>query len=128
MLVPSDGEGGDQCGFAVAMSDDTVVIGSRWDDDGAYAGGSAYVFDLDQPILDCNDNLVDDVCETAAGISVDCNTNSVPDECDIASGDSSDVNGNGIPDECDADLDGDGSVGVKDLHILLGIWGPSGEW
>lgn len=124
MLVPSDGEGGDQFGFEVAMSGDTVVIGSRWDDDDAHAGGSAYVFDLDQPILDCNDNLVDDVCETAAGISVDCNANSVPDECDIASGDSSDVNGNGIPDECDADLDGDGSVGVKDLLILLGSWGP----
>ena len=124
MLVPSDGEGGDQFGFEVAMSGDTVVIGSRWDDDGAYAGGSAYIFDLDQPILDCNDNLVDDVCETAAGISFDCNANSVPDECDIASGDSSDVNGNGIPDECDADLDGDGSVGVKDLLILLGSWGP----
>ena len=40
-----------------------------------------------------------------------------------------DLDGNGIPDECDADpcpadLDGDGSVGVKDLLILLGVWGP----
>ncbi|MCH7849630.1 MAG: ASPIC/UnbV domain-containing protein [Planctomycetes bacterium] len=26
--------------------------------------------------------------------------------------------------ECNADLDGDGAVGVKDLLILLGVWGP----
>ena len=26
--------------------------------------------------------------------------------------------------ECNADLDADGAVGVKDLLILLGVWGP----
>ena len=55
----------------------------------------------------------------------DCNNNGVLDECDIADGFSRDDNNNGIPDECEipGDLDGDGSVGVKDLLILLGSWG-----
>ncbi len=66
------------------------------------------------------------------GGDVDCNLNLIPDSCDIASGTSRDVNGNGIPDECEppgipGDLDGDGSVGVKDLLILLGDWGPCAD-
>ena len=42
---------------------------------------------------------------------------------------SGDLNGSGIPDECEAagDLDGDGVVGINDLLLLLGAWGPSGE-
>ncbi|MCH8260231.1 MAG: hypothetical protein IIC46_08485, partial [Planctomycetes bacterium] len=37
-----------------------------------------------------------------------------------------DTNGNGIPDECECpgDLDNSGDVGVKDLLVLLGAWGP----
>ena len=66
------------------------------------------------------------------GNDVDCNFNLIPDSCDIASGTSRDVNGNGIPDECESpgipgDIDGDGSVGVKDLLILLGDWGPCAD-
>ena len=43
-----------------------------------------------------------------------------------SAGTSPDLNANGIPDECDdeGDLDGDGTVGVNDLLILLGAWGP----
>ena len=42
---------------------------------------------------------------------------------------SGDLNGSGIPDECEAagDLDGDGVVGINDLLLLLGAWGPCGE-
>ena len=60
------------------------------------------------------------------GDDVDCNLNLIPDICDIASGVSSDNNSNGIPDECESilgDLDGDGVVGSPDLIILLGQWG-----
>jgi hypothetical protein len=69
---------------------------------------------------DCNADGVPDECEP------DCNGNSIADECDIAGGGSTDLNNNGVPDECDeaADLDGDGIVGVGDLLILLGAWGP----
>ena len=63
------------------------------------------------------------------GLNSDCNFNLIPDNCDIADGTSLDRNNNGIPDECEppgipGDLDGDGVVGVKDLLILLGEWGP----
>ncbi len=60
------------------------------------------------------------------GDETDCNLNARPDACDIASGFSGDVDGDGIPDECqcDADLDGDGTVGVSDLLVVLAEWGP----
>ncbi|MCH8260942.1 MAG: PQQ-dependent sugar dehydrogenase [Planctomycetes bacterium] len=60
-------------------------------------------------------------------VDPDCNNNGVADACDIAAGTSMDTNGNGIPDECECmwDLDGTGDVGVKDLLILLGAWGPN---
>jgi len=61
------------------------------------------------------------------GNDVDCNVNLVPDVCDIAAGSSADDNGNGIPDECEAvlgDIDGDGVVGINDFLMLLGDWGP----
>ncbi len=78
------------------------------------------------PSPDCNGNGVLDSCDIADGTSEDCNGNGIPDECDIAGGTSQDINGNGVPDECEClpDLDGSGNVGVKDLLILLGAWGP----
>ena len=53
------------------------------------------------PIVDCNDNGVDDAEDIATGFSDDCNGNAIPDDCDLAEGSSPDVNGNGVPDECD---------------------------
>ena len=42
---------------------------------------------------------------------------------------SDDDNNNGVPDECETpgDLNGDGMVGVDDLLILLGNWGPCAD-
>lgn len=59
-------------------------------------------------------------------ISYDCNGNGVSDFVDVATGTSSDLNGNGYPDECETpgDLNGDGSVNVLDLLLLLTDWGP----
>ena len=62
------------------------------------------------------------------GFDSDCNFNMIPDSCDIADGRSLDKNNNGIPDECETpripgDIDGDGSVGVSDLLVLLANWG-----
>ena len=56
----------------------------------------------------------------------DCNNNGQHDACDVSSGSSLDENANGIPDECEqpADMDGDGVIGVIDLLLLLGDWGP----
>ena len=81
---------------------------------------------------DCNGNGIPDECDIADGTSEDCNGNSIPDECDIADGTSADCNSNNIPDvcECVADITGpnngppDGIVGVNDLLLLVGTWGP----
>ena len=106
-LKSSDAAAQDVFGISLAVSVDRAIIGAYWDDDNGNRSGSAYYF---------------------AGFS-DCNDNDTVDLCDIADGQSDDVNGNGIPDECEApcpwDLDGSGDVGVKDLLILLGEWGPN---
>jgi len=43
-LTASDGAVGDEFGYSVSLSGDTVVIGARWDDDAGGNSGSAYVF------------------------------------------------------------------------------------
>jgi hypothetical protein len=43
-LLASDGAAGDLFGIAVAISDDTAIVGSRFDSDAGSASGSAYVF------------------------------------------------------------------------------------
>jgi hypothetical protein len=43
-LLPSDGMADDNFGFDVAIDGDTVVVGSRYDDDVGASSGSVYVF------------------------------------------------------------------------------------
>jgi predicted outer membrane repeat protein len=69
-------------------------IGDPVVDMGAYEFGAA-------PVVDCNDNRLEDDCELTIAISPDCNGNHTPDACDIADGSSADCNENAIPDECD---------------------------
>jgi len=38
------------------------------------------------PIVDCNNNGVDDLIDISSGAAADCNANQIPDTCDIASG------------------------------------------
>lgn len=45
-LLPDDGEADDGFGSSVAMNDDVVVVGARYDDPGGTWSGSAYVFDV----------------------------------------------------------------------------------
>src|SRR6185295_311724 len=59
----------------------------------------------------------------------DCNANGSPDGWDIATGLSSDLNHNGIPDDCEScigDLNGDRSINLNDLVVLLSNYGESG--
>ncbi len=97
-LLASDGGPFDRLGRSVSISQDIALI---------KGGGKGYIF---------------------AGMSgLDCNDNGEPDACDIFDETSDDQDGNGIPDECDSipgDIDGDGTVGVNDLLILLSRWGP----
>lgn len=102
-VTASNGGPGDNFGGSVALSQDMLLVGSHR---ASQLPGGAYLY---------------------AGLSdLDCNNNGEPDSCDIFDHTSEDRNANGIPDECEnpADLDGDGSVGVGDLLILLGNWGP----
>ena len=104
-LTPNDLAAGDVFGASVSISPSYAAVGATFDDDAGNNSGSAYVF----------------------GVSGDCNGNGSPDACDILDGVACDCNDNGVPDECEGcigDLDGDGTVGVKDLLILLGSWGP----
>jgi len=46
-LVPSDTDAGDEFGFAVAISGNTLVVGAPSDDDAGSESGGAYVFERD---------------------------------------------------------------------------------
>ncbi len=119
--------------IGVAVSEDAIYVSSHGD-------GGVYSFELDangQPVasgmvptaslggialisksLDCNGNMIPDVCED------DCDENGVADECEIADGASRDCNNNGIPDSCDiqdgTDFDCDGD-GILDDCELAGM-------
>ncbi|MCA9311379.1 MAG: hypothetical protein KDA21_09255, partial [Phycisphaerales bacterium] len=70
-----------------------------------HAGGRIYIYAdcgavLD-PIEDCNQNGIRDLCEfdTSEELS-DCNRNGIDDTCEIAAGLTPDCNEDGIPDDC----------------------------
>jgi len=44
-LTASDGAYGDELGWSVAIDDDVVVVGARWDDEVAINAGAAYVYE-----------------------------------------------------------------------------------
>lgn len=104
-LLPSEPEWGGHFSF-VALSGDTGFIGAPGQSE---YPGTVYVF--------------------VGMTGVDCNHNDQPDACDIFEGISEDLNANDIPDECEAmgDLNGDGSINVADLLLLLGAWGECGD-
>ena len=105
-LTASDAAEEDRFGWAVSISNDTVVIGAVWDDDGGTNAGSAYIVGLG----DCNDNGEFDLCDIADRKSTDLNNNGIPDECE-----------GGCPWDCEPVPDGD--VGITDFLLLLGNWG-----
>jgi len=76
-LTPSDGAGEDHFGGAVAVSGDTVVVGSMWDDDNGSFSGSAYVFRYDgsdwveEEKLTASDGVAYDYFGGTVGISGD---------------------------------------------------------
>ena len=57
------------------------------------------------PVVDCNDDTVDDFVQALDGFLADCNQNGIPDQCettfDPGSDNPNDCNGNEIPDECE---------------------------
>lgn len=96
-IVTSDGDVDDSFGGPIAIQGPRLVISARGDS-GDAGPGTAYVFELDDdPLVDCNNNLIDDGCEAEFA---DCDGNGVPDDCDIADGVLEDCNGDGVPDVC----------------------------
>lgn len=119
-VLALDGTSNDRLGCSVDLSNGNAIIGANGAD-------AAYLFgDVDGD--DCNGNGTVDTCDILAGNAFDCNANFVLDVCDIANGTSEDANENGIPDECECpgDLNGDGTVNVADLLVLLADWGQNG--
>jgi len=91
----------DGFGAAVAISADSIVLGTPRRTNTDDNTGAAFYFDQ---LGDCNANGELDWCD----LSADCNANGSPDECDIAAGTSVDCQSNGIPDDCETDSDRDG--------------------
>ncbi len=104
-LLAVDGTESDAYGVSVGMGGGSAIVGANLAGD----NGAAYTY--------------------RGFTGLDCNGNGEADACEILAGSAPDDNGNGVPDECDTpgDIDGDGSVGVTDLLILLGTWGPCGN-
>ena len=95
-------------GVSVATDGEHVIVGANFTTvDGDAEAGAAYIYG---GLGDCNENGELDLCDIADGFSPDDNNNGIPDECE--------------PPDCPWDLDGNNDVGVKDLLILLGAWGP----
>ena len=89
---------------------------------------------LDGSAIDCNENKVLDICDIKDG-SLDQNANMIPDECECIA----DLNGDNFVDLLDIievlaqwlaatdglpDIDGDGTVGLGDLMLVLNAYGP----
>lgn len=95
------------------------------------------VEDEDTFAFDCNRNCVSDLVDIAEGLSQDTNGNGIPDECECITDTDADINGDGSVNVIDlliiisnwdaegsseGDIDGDGIVGIQDLLLLIGAW------
>ena len=103
-LLQSDAGHNDNFGAAVALDNDTIIVGARGDDDYGNASGSAYLFDA-AGIPACPADLDKD---GSVGIL---------DLLALLAAWGSDPAG-------PPDFDGDGDVGILDLLTLLANWGP----
>jgi len=127
-LLPTDGEGNEEFGCSVSISDNRAVIGASKDDDNGTGSGSAYVFRHDgtqwveEAKLLASDGTTYDSFGRAVSISGD---------TAVLGADGDDFSGSSYVFEranCPADFDGDGDVDTADLLFLLGAWGtPDGD-
>lgn len=91
-LNASDAAAGDQFGFSVAVSSDTVVVGARYDDDHGLSSGSAYIFSRtgtawsQQAKLTASDGAANDQFGQAVSISNDTAIAGAPGDDDTADG------------------------------------------
>ena len=125
-LLPEDGASNDRFGYSVAISGTTAIVGARFDDENGTDSGSAYLFNTatGQQIAKLLPN--DGAPADWFGFSV-----AISGATAIVGAYGDDENGGNSGSAylfdasfCPWDLDDKGSVGVKDLLILLGVWGP----
>ena len=124
-LLADDGAAGDHFGGSVAISGTTAIVGAHTDDDNGSNSGSAYLFDATtgQQIAKLlpNDGAVGERFGWSVAIySGAAIVGAIEDE------DNGFNSGSAYLFEaatCPWDLNGDGSVGVSDLLILLVFWG-----
>ena len=69
--------------------------------DGSQWGGQLLIGDCPGCIVDCNENLINDLDDINNGTSEDCDSNGIPDECQ------NDCDNDGVPDVCELDSDHD---------------------
>ena len=79
----------------------TILCPGAGSIDGPWQDGGNNTF-VENCNTDCNDNGVDDVLDLWDGTSQDSNSNGVPDEC-----------------ECYADVNGDSTVNVNDVLVII---------
>ena len=128
-LLAEDGEAGDQFGLSVAISGTTAIVGAHRDDDNGSNSGSAYLFDTTTGQQIAKLLPSDGALYERFGWSVAINSDTAivgaieDDDNGFNSGSAYLFDAADTP-PCPADLNEDGSVGVSDLLILLGFWGP----
>lgn len=107
-------------GTSVAFEGDTCIVGAEWDRVPGVYDGSAFIFDLNLGLADCNANNVPDECDLAIATSTDCNHNATPDECEP------DFDADGLIDDCDDDIDDDGVPNELDACNYTPLNAPPG--
>lgn len=127
-LLPSDGAQSDNFGFSVSISDTIALVGAYHDDENGDASGSAYLFDISDPMkpveiikLLPDDGDVADRFGFSVSISGDIAFAGAWDD-----GDNGNTSGSAYlfdTTTCLGDLDDDDIVGTNDLLILFAFWG-----
>ena len=129
-LLPDDGAAGDNFGNSVAISGPTAIVGAHRDDENGIFSGSAYLFDTTTgrqiAKLLADDGAAGDRFGGSVGIS---GATAIvgarfDDDNGTSSGSAYLFDAAGAPGKCPWDLDGDGVVGIGDLLILVGNFGP----
>ena len=128
-LLPDDGAELDWFGGSIAIDNGVVAVGAAGNDDNGGGSGSAYLFDASTgaqifKLLPSDGNFGD---AFGWSIAIDNGIAAIGARRDdvqmMNAGSAYLFDAGDTPGMCPWDLDNSGDVGVKDLLILLGVWG-----